>query len=139
MGTWDIGPFDNDEAADFAGTLDRAPVRERARLLRDALRAAAEEAGYLEGPDGARAVAAAALVAAARTGGGADSAYGPREPLPPLPDDLAALAARALDRVLAEDSELRELWEDSGDAAPWAGGVTRVRDALRGAGPLRPP
>lgn len=25
MGTWDVGPFDNDTAADFSGSLDEAP------------------------------------------------------------------------------------------------------------------
>ncbi|MFI6588560.1 DUF4259 domain-containing protein, partial [Embleya sp. NPDC050493] len=29
MGSWDIGPFDNDMGADFADTLDEAPETER--------------------------------------------------------------------------------------------------------------
>lgn len=32
MGTWDIGPFDNDTAADFAGDLDDALPASARRL-----------------------------------------------------------------------------------------------------------
>jgi hypothetical protein len=31
-----------------------------------------------------------------------------------VPDDLPALAAQALDRIVGDDSEWRELWEESG-------------------------
>ncbi len=34
MGTWDIGHFDNDTAADFSGALKDAAPGERAGLLR---------------------------------------------------------------------------------------------------------
>ncbi|WP_260462086.1 DUF4259 domain-containing protein [Streptomyces lateritius] len=33
MGTWDIGPFDNDTAADFAGDLDEAALEEREAMM----------------------------------------------------------------------------------------------------------
>jgi hypothetical protein len=45
MGTWDIGYFDNDIAADFAGGLDDAAPQERAGLLRVALERAARNPG----------------------------------------------------------------------------------------------
>ncbi len=34
MGTWDIGFFDNDTAADFGGDLDEASLEERGRSAR---------------------------------------------------------------------------------------------------------
>ncbi|MFE0449682.1 DUF4259 domain-containing protein [Streptomyces sp. NPDC058914] len=34
MGTWDIHPFDNDTAADFANDLDDAEMAEREALIR---------------------------------------------------------------------------------------------------------
>ena len=37
MGTWDIGPFDNDTAADFGGDLDEAAWEERVSVIRGAL------------------------------------------------------------------------------------------------------
>jgi Domain of unknown function (DUF4259) len=42
----------------------------------------------------------------------------------------AALALSAVDRVLAEKSELRELWMDGGDA--WIEGVQDLRRRLMG-------
>ncbi|MCX5297949.1 DUF4259 domain-containing protein [Streptomyces sp. NBC_00193] len=37
MGTWDIGPFDNDTAADFGGDLDEAAAGEREGVVRGTL------------------------------------------------------------------------------------------------------
>ncbi|WP_222720583.1 DUF4259 domain-containing protein [Actinomadura sp. HBU206391] len=37
MGTWGIGPFDNDTAADFAGNLDDLTEDERPVAIREAL------------------------------------------------------------------------------------------------------
>ncbi len=34
MGTWDIGHFDNDTAADFAYTLDETAMDQRENLIR---------------------------------------------------------------------------------------------------------
>ncbi|HEY9374605.1 DUF4259 domain-containing protein [Streptomyces sp.] len=41
MGTWGIGPFDNDTAADFAGDLDGAAVDVRVSMIRSVLESAA--------------------------------------------------------------------------------------------------
>ncbi|MEU7568555.1 DUF4259 domain-containing protein [Streptomyces fradiae] len=129
MGTWDVGPFDNDTAADFCGALDEAAEGEREGVVRDALLCVIRTADYLEAPEAEEAVAAAALVAAQCPGGDpADSAYGPEEPLP----DLTALrgpALQALDRVMTEPSELLELWAES-DGGPWLASVRRLRDVL---------
>lgn len=48
MGTWDVGPFDNDTAADFCGDLDDAPAEDRLGLVRAALSDAADEDGELD-------------------------------------------------------------------------------------------
>lgn len=37
MGTWDVGPFDNDTAADFGGDLDEAAAAEREGIVSSAL------------------------------------------------------------------------------------------------------
>ncbi|MDF6044078.1 DUF4259 domain-containing protein [Streptomyces sp. JH14] len=131
MGTWDIGHFDNDTAADFSGDLDDAPQNERAELIRDALTAVVGTTAYLDSDDGVVAVAAAALVAAQCPGGEpVTTVYGPDEQLPELPVELRGLAVRALDRVAAEPSELVELWSESGHGAPWAEGIGRLRAVL---------
>ena len=62
MGTWGIGPFDNDTAADFAGDLDNALPGEPEALVRGVLTRTVKATGYLD--EGQEAVAAAALIAA---------------------------------------------------------------------------
>ncbi|MFE2107480.1 DUF4259 domain-containing protein [Kitasatospora sp. NPDC059463] len=133
MGTWDIGHFDNDTAADFSGTLDEAAPEEREGLVRSVLTAAAETAAedYLDSYEAAQAVAAAALVAAQCPGGEpVTTAYGPDEPLPVFPADLRPLAVRALDRVVADESELAELWDESEESPDWRRAVKTLRAVL---------
>ncbi|MBP2406010.1 hypothetical protein SNS2_5416 [Streptomyces netropsis] len=130
MGTWDIGPFENDMAADFAFALDEVAETGREAMVRQALITAISTQGYLDSSEGAEAVAAAALVAARCPGGKpVSSVYGPKEPMPAFADDLRACAAEALDRVLAADSELAELWGESGDDR-WRQSVIRLRETV---------
>ncbi|MEU3774088.1 DUF4259 domain-containing protein [Streptomyces sp. NPDC032472] len=131
MGTWDIGPFNNDTAADFAGDLDEATMEQRESMIRRVLERAADPADYLITPDAERAVAAAALVVAQHPDGEpACSNYGPSEPLPELPADLRALAVGALDQVVDERSEIAELWDEAADGPRWRQDITRLRDVL---------
>lgn len=135
MGTWDIGHFDNDTAADFSGSLDDAAEADRPGILRETLLRAARTEGYLDSDEAVEAVAAAALVAAQCPGGEpVDTVYGPDEPIPALPAELRPLAVAALDRTLREPSELLELWEESGSGPLWREGVVRLREVLAPAG-----
>ncbi|MFI6639493.1 DUF4259 domain-containing protein [Streptomyces sp. NPDC050504] len=134
MGTWDVGPFDNDTAADWCGSLDDALPEAREGLIRDALVVTVDTADYLDSDFAAQAVAAAALIAAQCPGGDpVDSAYGPDGTVPALADlaGLRTLALRALDRVTTEPSEMLELWEESADG-PWHASIGRLRGALAG-------
>ncbi|MEU4169316.1 DUF4259 domain-containing protein [Streptomyces sp. NPDC026665] len=140
MGTWDIGPFDNDTAADFAGDLDESPREERAAMIRSVLQRAADHGEELITPDAERAVAAAALVVAQHPDGEpVCSGYGPSEPLPELPVELRTLAVDALDQVIAELSEIAELWDEVPDGPKWRQGVVRLRDVLDPPVPPIPP
>ncbi|MFE3119204.1 DUF4259 domain-containing protein [Streptomyces niveus] len=131
MGAWDIGPFDNDTAADFGGDLDEAAMEERESMIRRVLKRAADPADFVDTSDGERAVAAAALVAAQHPDGEPTcSSYGPSEPLPELPADLRTLAVDALDQVVSERSELAELWDDAANGSKWRQDITRLRDVL---------
>jgi hypothetical protein len=62
VGAWDSGPFDNDDAADFAAQLDEADPNQRIVMIREALRISDDEETF------PRAVAAAAVLAAAKAG-----------------------------------------------------------------------
>ncbi|MEU5954366.1 DUF4259 domain-containing protein [Streptomyces sp. NPDC047525] len=130
MGTWDVGPFDNDTAADFCGALDDASDGDRLGLVRAALSDAAGADEDLDADVAQTAVAAAALVAAQCPGGEpVDPVYGPEQPLPGLLS-LRTSAHQALDRVLSDDSELLELWSES-DGEPWRRSVEALRRVLR--------
>ncbi|MEW1773597.1 DUF4259 domain-containing protein [Streptomyces sp. NPDC086777] len=129
MGTWDVGPFSNDTAADFCGDLDEALSVEREGMVRGALTSVIDCADYLEAPASDGAVAAAALVAAQCPGGEpAGPVYGSKEPLPDL-TGLRDLALSALDRVMTEPSELMELWAGP-DGEPWRADMRRLRNVL---------
>ncbi|MFB7670447.1 DUF4259 domain-containing protein [Kitasatospora purpeofusca] len=137
MGTWDIGHFDNDSAADFCAGLDEAAAGDREGVLRRVLTLAADTGAeeYLDFDEAVEAVAAAALVASQCPGGEpVTSAYGPDEPLPVLAVELRPLAVAALDRVVAGESELAELWDESEDGPAWRRAVQELRDVLAPAG-----
>jgi hypothetical protein len=135
VGTWASGPFDNDTAADWCGDLDDARPGDRPAMVRAALSGVVEEDGYLDSDLACEAIAAAAIVAAQLPGGQPITfSYAPEFLRDggslPLPDEVAALAVRALDRIMADESEWRELWQDAapadGDAAFDAVGAVRT-------------
>jgi uncharacterized protein DUF4259 len=118
VGAWDSGPFDNDDAADFAGELDDAGPGERVALIRRALQAAVDATAE-DDDDLPRGVAAAAVLAAVRVDTPVDSSYAPKfladeDSVLEVPDDLIELAVQALDAVAESDSEYAELFGESG-------------------------
>jgi hypothetical protein len=145
MGTWGIGPFDNDSAADWCGALHDADPADRIGRIREALREAAAETAFLDSREGERAIAAAAiLVSQLPDGPPLTSSYAPDFLLDgsrlEMPADLPALAVDALDRVLAADSEWFELWQESNDPEAAYMVVRGLRADLGGAsGSAEPP
>jgi hypothetical protein len=135
MGTWDKGAFDNDDAADFSGDLDDARPGDRVELIREALVAAADNADYLEASEACQAIAAAAIVASQQPDGPeVDSVYGPDFLADgasiELPDDLVELSLRAIARVLGEESEWREQWEEADELDEAIVALEPIRAAL---------
>jgi len=131
MGTWGIGPFDNDTAADFAGDLDEAAAHERTPMIRTALEQAVNSAEQLATPDAERAVAAVALVVAQHPDGvPACPNHGPSEPLPEFPEGFRTLAVDALDKVVGSTSEVAELWDEVPDGPKWRQDILRLRNVL---------
>ncbi|MGO4377502.1 DUF4259 domain-containing protein [Pseudoduganella sp. RAF53_2] len=126
MGTWAVGPFGNDFAQDWAEDLQESKdlyfIEE---TLNNVLQAETTE--YLEAPYGAEALAAVETLSRLQGRGGAsdeDSAAVDEWVASVLPKfkprpDLADKACRALALVLAESSELRELWQDSEHYDEW--------------------
>jgi hypothetical protein len=129
-GAWGTGSFENDDALDWAQGFEAKPSM-------SAIVAALEAAtgtGYLEAPEGSAAIAAAEVIAAIAG-----------KPSPKLPAGLAAwarkqpkaeglqrlpLARKAVERVArGEGSELRELWQESNDAA-WQASIADLEGRL---------
>jgi Domain of unknown function (DUF4259) len=135
MGAWGIGPFDNDDAAEFAASLDDLKPEEKADAIRTVLAGVATVTDYLARDAGGAAVAAAALVAAQQADGEpVDWVYGPKQEIPRLPRDLPPIALRALSRVLAGQSELTESWHGSPNRDAWFSMIGRLTNVLAVAG-----
>lgn len=121
MGAWGEKPFENDAALDWLSELDGGGVAPVRAALVAAATAPLEE--YLDADEGTAALAAARLVSAA---------LGERQSsLPPeasawldahdgsVTTEDAALARKAVERVLGEESELRALWDETGPSNEW--------------------
>ena len=121
MGAWGYYNFDNDTAADFADNFKDEPS---ADMLAQALAAVADDE-YLDGDVASEALAAAEIVAAIL---GKPARNFPTDLLGIIPRlDLAHVeplrrpAQHAVMAVLREESELRELWEESDEFENWQG------------------
>ncbi|ESQ79785.1 DUF4259 domain-containing protein [Asticcacaulis sp. YBE204] len=110
MTAWGNGPFDNDDAADFMIDLEETPAWE---AVRKAFTQALETTDYLGLTEGARVYAAAAFlsVALGKSEISAQDYHMIIDDLGAVPDDLAALARKALTRICAADSEIDELYQ----------------------------
>lgn len=150
MGAWGTGIFDNDEAMDWLAGWEEAPEGEgdadepgRIAFVIGALAVVVEHKGYLDIDAGECALAAAEAVAAAggRPGAAlsgkvdesvlalAKWAKGPGAKILNQPE-VRALAVQAIDRSLAGESEIVELWSESESAEAWRTGVDDLRSRL---------
>ena len=136
MGAWDVGPFDNDDAADWSYAFEGLDRESGLHFLSETI--ATTESTPIDADIGAAVVAAAAVVAWLngdtnhRTSVYAETvtAWVDANPGPPSAE-LVARAREALTRVASDRSELAALWQESGDEA-WRGELQRVDAALAG-------
>ncbi|MBD1917532.1 MULTISPECIES: DUF4259 domain-containing protein [Cyanophyceae] len=133
MGTWSVDAFGNDDAADWAFELAKS---DDLSLVEAAINGALTGSDYLDAADAAIALAAIEVIARLNGNWGDRNAY--TEPVDawiaqvnvqPEPE-LLARARAAIDRILSEDSEMLELWQDSGDYEAWLGSVENLRSRL---------
>ncbi|MEU7570081.1 DUF4259 domain-containing protein [Micromonospora sp. NPDC049240] len=115
MATWQLGPFDNDDAVEWCDALEAAPLDQRAELVRNTL-AVAVAGRALTAGEAARAVAAAATALQSLSGMPfSNSAYAPRffgRGALAVDSSIRDLAVRALGEVLANGSAWRLRWAD---------------------------
>lgn len=129
MGAWGHGNFENDDALDWVAELEESGQA----AIDAALGAVTTDAeDYIEAPECSKALAAAETVAAMRG-----------KPATKLPEEVSTWvkgkpapnpatikqAATACDAVLT-DSELKELWEESGDFEQWRSSVADLNSRL---------
>jgi len=137
VSAWGAGAFDNDDAADWDLDFENADQATGLKLIADALTAAAQADSsiYLDAPDGSRAVAAAEAVASINKQLLDESAYNQRvrqwiTRTGPGPEArLTELARRAVQRVTSQNSELAQLWDESGPSS-WRSTIDELRAAL---------
>lgn len=135
MGAWGVLAFDNDSACDWAYDLENA---RDLKLVEAALdKVMKSGSNYLDSEDACSALAACEVLA--RLGGrpGYKNPYtetvdtwvaANHERIRP-PAELLDRARKVIDRILGENSELPELW-DEGDGEEWRAGVADLRERL---------
>lgn len=130
MGAWGLGSFENDDALDWVVALESA---EGSSFLAQTFGAVLDdESGYPEAPECSMALAAAEVVAALK-------GY----PAEDLPDEVSewvrgkaapedALVDQALESlaVILDQSELKELWEETDEYANWEANVNEIQSRL---------
>jgi hypothetical protein len=131
MGAWSVDAFGNDHAADWANELkqaeDLAPIREALA----AVLAVGDE--YVEAPEASAALAAVEVLARLNGSPGEKNSYTEaadrwvaNTSAKPTPE-LIAKAQAVIARILAENSELDELWKESSEYGAWLASVRDLR------------
>ncbi|MQA18013.1 DUF4259 domain-containing protein [Rugamonas rivuli] len=136
MGTWAVDAFGNDYAQDWAEDLEQTSNLEAVESTLDT--ALENNGGMLEAPFGAEALVAIEVLARLQGKGGersedsaaVDAWVEARKPKARVRTDLAEKAGRAIERILSEQSELRELWADSEHYADWRAAVEELRGRI---------
>ena len=134
MGAWSHEPFGNDTASDWAyGLVEQKDLSLVAQAIQNILDNSDE---YLDSDLAVEAVAAAEVLAKALGRGTQTDAYTEEvdawlKSVAPKPSpDLLSKARDALTRIVAPDSELKELWEESDDFEVWESSVKALQSAL---------
>lgn len=134
MGAWGVLAFDNDAANDWAHDLEALDDLSLVETALNEVAVVGDE--YLDSDLACNALAACEVLARLRGRSGytnastakVDTWVAAHRIVPPA--SLLSRAAVAIDRILDEDSELRDLWEE-GDATDWCQAVEDLRGRLR--------
>ena len=134
MGSWGVDSFGNDDAADWAWQLDDSSDLTLVEATLE--RASVSVDTYLEAPAACEGVAAAEAIARLRGAGGERTPYSEsvdnwvaRIATRPSPE-VVARAVATVDRVIATNSELRELWDETEEVSAWLAAMAELRGRL---------
>lgn len=132
MEIWSYGSFDNDSAKEFMNEV----IQDGEFALREAFEVVLDpDMEYVEAEEGVRAIAAAEILAAVLNGDTTRITDAGLRVWVQNADqtslaNLRNVASEALNRILAPESELPELWEDTEDYSAWLSDVQRLRSGL---------
>jgi hypothetical protein len=135
MGAWAEDTFGNDTACDWVGIFLNAPCLPAVKL---AVEAVIESDNYLDSDEACDCLAACEVIARLQGRWGVRNSYSEEldkwiEANPTsIPDDIKAAADAAIERILGEDSELLELWDDGGSNEKWHRAIDDLRERIRG-------
>lgn len=122
MGAWVEGAFGNDTACDWAGDFADKPSVE---AVEQAIKTILDADEYLDSDGACEGLVAIEIVARLKGNWGERSAYSEEvdkwiESVNIKPSaELVSDAEKALLRILAENSELQELWDEDGVNETW--------------------
>jgi len=135
MGAWSHESFGNDDAGDFGYELEEADDLAPVEAALDAVLESPD--GYVDAGDACQAIAAAEVIARLQGRWGTRDTYSEtvdawveKMKLEP-PAELVDKAVIVLDRIVGEDSELAELWDESEDGESWRAAVDELRGRVR--------
>jgi len=133
MGAWGADSFDNDTACDWSFSLRE--VEDLSLVESTLARVTTSSAELIDADAGCEAIAACEVVARLAGKFGVCNPYTkpvdtwvkahPQSPSP----KLVQTALQAIDRVLGDNSELRQLWDESGETE-WLAAVDALRRRL---------
>jgi hypothetical protein len=123
MGTWSVDTLGNDDACDWAFGLNKCS--DLSLIDATLVKALDEENEYLESPDACEALAAIETIARLQGNWGKRDAYS--EPIDSWVEKTKLVPGKALvekahqviARILMDDSELRDLWQESEEFDAW--------------------
>ncbi len=135
MGAWGHETFANDAALDWCGDLETA---QDLSFVEETLSAVIEDDdNFLDSDLACEALAACEVIARLKGNWGRRDTYSAKvdrwvEAHPqPVPARLVRRATKAIDRIIDEDSELRELWYEGNAGEDWMLCVTDLRSRVQ--------
>jgi Domain of unknown function (DUF4259) len=123
MGAWGFGVFENDTACDFGAAVSDGGGISLVDQALDRVLACGDN--YLEAPEAEECLAAAEIIARLKGSPGEQTSYTApvdawiKGSQASVSADVVEKAKRAIARVLAEPSELVELWAESNEFDAW--------------------
>lgn len=133
MGAWGVLALENDAASDWAFAMAESNGLEPVTAAFAAVEGSED---YLDADIASEALAACEVLVRLQGRAGYTSAYSEAidtwvaEHSLTVPTELRVRAHAVIGRILGDDSELRELWDEAADASDWHAAVSDLRERV---------